>query len=132
MKTIVIIVGLASLMGCGGVTIDLGDGGTDGAADAQPDNNGSWPCGDTTCASGNVCVHPCCGGVAPVCDPANDAGVCPAGDIKGGACFQMQPGDDCAPPACQPPPPYCQPENTTQCPGNDPQNDSRDCYEACA
>jgi len=132
MKTIVIIVGLASLMGCGGVTIDLGDGGTDGAADAQPDNNGSWPCGDTTCASGNICIHPCCGGAPLMCDAPNDAGVCPQGDIKnGGGCIQMNPGDDCSPPECQPPPPFCAPNGTSQCPEVDP-NTSRDCYEFCA
>ncbi len=136
MKTIVLL-GLASLMGCGGVSIDLGDGGSDAAQDSQPadssiDTFGPYPCGTTTCGTGDICVHPCCGGAQPLCDAPDDAGVCPTGDTKnGGGCFKTSPSDICSPPACEPPPPFCAPVDSNQCPEQQP-NTGRDCYEECA
>lgn len=136
MKTAAFMVAaIVGSVGCGGAINPFGDGGPDAAGDsqpqpdAQPDNNVPWPCGDTTCNGSDICVHPCCGGVAPICEPEDDAGACPPDFTKGGPCVKGPNGGDCAPPSCVPPPPYCSPSTTGGC---FPQTSSRDCYEACA
>lgn len=59
-------------------------------------------CGGATCTGGERCIHPCCGGAGPVCEPLPDGGVCGAdepcalGDGQMG-CRRL----------CTPPPPYC-------------------------
>ena len=81
----------------------------DGATDAQlsAGDAGSFACGDATCAPGQLCVHPCCGGAAPSClIPLSDAGTCPNNLMRVSVCPGTgRPG--CMPPPCTPPPPFC-------------------------
>jgi hypothetical protein len=93
-------------------------------------DSGPYACGATTCQSGEICVHPCCGGAPPPCVPADDGGTCPAGYSFSGMCFN---GGDCAPPPCTPPPAYCAPASSAgvQCSPTTP-NQPRDCYLTCA
>ena len=122
---------------CGGATLDPGDGGggDSGQQDAAPDTSGPYPCGSTTCGSGEICVHPCCGGAPPPCEPPlDDAGTCPPG-THWGQCNYPGPGgpEGCVMDPCTPPPPYCAPVNDPQnyCTPMY-QNQPRDCYEMCA
>lgn len=117
----------ALAIACGGATVDV-DGGPDVQQEAAPDTSGPYPCGTTTCQSGEVCVHPCCGGAPPPCVPFEDAGVCPAGYQPSNYCNGYQYG--CAPPPCTPPPPYCTPASSG-CPYSG-MSSGRDCYEECA
>ena len=118
---------------CGGATIDPGDGGggDSGQNDAAPDTWGPYPCGSNTCGSSEICIHPCCGGAMPMCDPfLDDAGTCPPGDTPSTQCYGPNGlTSGCQPPPCTPPPPYCAPAN--QCMPNGP-GTTRDCYEMCA
>ncbi len=94
-----------------------------GGSDAD---DGPYACGTTTCGSGQVCIHPCCGGAAPPpCVSADDAGACPAGYAKSGACGVGSSGQ-CGAIPCTPPPAYCAPApGSGVCSG-------RDCDEECA
>ncbi|HSO37467.1 MAG TPA: hypothetical protein VLT33_33310 [Labilithrix sp.] len=105
---------------CGGTTaMSVADAGTgDGAtgdASASPDGgDGSTPpladapfaCGTATCRVDQYCLEPCCGGPAPQCQPATDAGTCPPGTHLGGSCAGRAP-DLCQPDPCVPAPPRC-------------------------
>jgi hypothetical protein len=88
--------------GTGGVT---GTGGT-GTGGTGTGGQGGIFCGDTACASGQVCVHPSCGGGVAVCTPPQDAGTCPAGWTYMAFCVSRG-GPGCTPPPCDPPLPYC-------------------------
>ena len=122
---------------CGGSTIDPGDGGggDSGQQDAAPDTWGPYPCGSNTCGSGEICVHPCCGGAMPACVPfTDDAGTCPQGYTPSNSCYGLPSGTSgCEPPPCTPPPPYCTPVSSPQNMCSPYQsNSSRDCYLMCA
>ena len=115
---------------CGGSTVDPLDAGDGGTPEAGPDTSGPYPCGDTTCGNGDVCIHPCCGGAPPPCVPYDDAGTCPAGYVPTDTCYGLGGGSGgCMPPPCTPPPPYCAPTTPTY--GCELPQGSRDCYEAC-
>jgi hypothetical protein len=62
-------------------------------------------CNGATCAAGERCIHPCCGGAPPVCEPVPEAGTCPEGTIFLASCPPV------LTPACQrlcnQPPSYC-------------------------
>jgi hypothetical protein len=99
---------------CGGTTLESSDAGVDGSADAAkdvspsdsgPDTSGTYACGKLICQTGELCVHPCCGGAPPQCMPKEDGGTCPAGFVDDPSCNQGQGG--CRPPPCTPPEPYC-------------------------
>ncbi len=82
---------------------------TDAPTDPEPGRGdaGAFTCGDTTCASGQLCIHPCCGGAAPSClMPLPEAGTCPSNLVRVSFCPGTgRPG--CQPPPCTPPPPFC-------------------------
>ncbi len=141
MKRILAFGSLALLLvACGGSTFDSGgdastdDGGTtdggggkDGApVDGAPDTSGPYPCGEAMCSSGDVCVHPCCGGIQIACEPGDgtDGGTvtCPPGSTFDQTCPKEAP---CKPEPCKPPPPYCAaPDQCGMLQG-------RDCYLVC-
>ena len=135
MKRFVFVATAAALaIACGGATddpFDAGDGSAEAAPDGGPDTSGPWQCGDSTCGSGEYCIHPCCGGAPPMCEPYEDGGTCPPGTTPSTNCYNLGTGPGgCAPPPCTPPPPYCTPTMPSDgCPTS---NGSRDCYEACA
>ncbi len=54
---------------CGNGTCDLGEGPANCAADctACPDEDGTTPCGDTTCAAGTYCLDPAAGSCETGC-----------------------------------------------------------------
>lgn len=118
---------------CGGTTIDpLDDGGSDGnAADTGKDSSEPFACGTTTCTGDQICIHPCCGGAPPPCEPLDDGGTCPDGYVISNQCWNFGSGGTtgCVPPPCKPPPPYCAPSGPTNMCGMD--QGSRDCYEMC-
>lgn len=88
------------------------DDGDSGGADAAAD---SGVCGSQVCGPGQYCVHPCCGGGAPLClPPPEDGGTCPAGTSYTDSCISTGlPG--CEPEPCTPPPPYCSDEIPVGC-----------------
>ena len=103
---------------CGGSTLETSDGGADGSADAAkdapvgdtgPDTSGPYACGKVLCQTGELCVHPCCGGAPPPCEPKEDGGTCPPGYIADPNCG-IQGG--CRPPPCTPPEPFCSQTST--------------------
>src|SRR4029453_4492466 len=80
--------GTAGASGSGGTTGTAGNGGRGGAAGAggrggtgggSGGTGGLTPCGEGICTSGQLCVHPSCGGTAPQCTPPPDGGQCPTG-----------------------------------------------------
>ncbi len=75
-------------------------------ADAGPDAADAGLCGGATCAAGQHCVHPCCGGAAPACDPLPDGGACPPGTTPVASC-PTSGGPGCQAGPCSPPPAYC-------------------------
>jgi hypothetical protein len=95
------------------------DASDDLVTDASGD--GSGICQGVTCGPNDVCVHPSCGGGVPICQPVDDAGMCPPGWQHQPNCFQAgYAGPGCAPPPCQPPAPFCAPKppacgNTVTC-----------------
>lgn len=120
----VLVASLALLVGgCGSNAVDdipfhpdAGDGSTgdasrdatsagDATNDALPPADGPFACGSQTCGATQLCVHPCCGGTAPPCEPALDGGACPAGFHPDPSCPQQSGG--CRADPCTPPPPYC-------------------------
>jgi hypothetical protein len=76
-----------------------------GASGTGAGGQGGVACGSTTCGSGQVCVHPSCGGGVAVCTPLQDGGTCPAGWTATDFCSPTHPG--CVPPPCDPPLPFC-------------------------
>jgi hypothetical protein len=88
----------------------VADGGAgDASGDALPPADGPFACGSQTCGATQYCLHPCCGGVAPACEPMPDSGTCPPGTHSeqcqpwGGGTF----GANCRQDPCTPPPPSC-------------------------
>jgi hypothetical protein len=83
------------------------DATNDDARNDVPLTDGSAPaCGTSTCLSTQVCVHPCCGGVAPQCTARPEGGVCPAGSDPVASCFNFS-GPACKPAPCVTAPPRC-------------------------
>jgi hypothetical protein len=120
---------VALAIACGGTTTDV-DGGFDAQKDVAPDTSGTYACGTNQCQSGEICVHPCCGGAPPPCVPLDDGGTCPAGYTMN-YCGNLA-TNGCVPPPCTPPPPYCSPGNQPHaCTATNPST-PRDCYETCA
>jgi hypothetical protein len=82
---------------------------SDAPTDSQPapGDAGAFACGDVTCAAGQLCAHPCCGGAAPSClMPLPEAGTCPNNLVRVEVCPGTgRPG--CQPPPCTPPAPFC-------------------------
>ena len=84
---------------CGGTTLESSDAGGDASSadaakdtspsDGGPDTSGTYACGKLICQSGELCVHPCCGGAPPQCMPKEDGGTCPAGFVDES---ELQPG----------------------------------------
>jgi len=118
-------------LACGGTTVDpLTDGGgdNDGAAiDTGKDSSEPFACGTSTCNGDQVCVHPCCGGAPPPCEPLDDGGTCPDGYVISNQCYNFGTGGTtgCVPPPCKPPPDYCAP--TKDCT----MTQGHDCYLLC-
>jgi hypothetical protein len=88
----------------------------DGAIDAGTVVDGSSAyadgpsCGNTVCATAQLCVRPTCvGGTAPPCLPPLDGGACPAGLVYASSCVPGLPerGSGCTLPRCVDPPPFC-------------------------
>jgi hypothetical protein len=94
--------------GCPGVAcppIDGGGGGTNGGTGGT---GGAAACGARACTSSELCVHPSCGGTAPICNPLPDGGQCPTGWTFRNICnTSPTPGPGCEAPPCTPPAPFC-------------------------
>jgi hypothetical protein len=98
--------------GVGGASGGHTGGGAGGAAGGMAGGGGGGgiACGSSSCTSGQLCVHPSCGGGAPPqCDPlVQDGGQCPSGWTYEAQCppgSGTHPG--CVPPLCTPPEPFC-------------------------
>src|SRR5438477_5366269 len=77
-------------LACGGTTVDplLEGGANDGANDGYSrDASEPFSCGTSTCGGDEVCVHPCCGGAPPMCEPLDDGGTCPDGYTISNQCW---------------------------------------------
>jgi hypothetical protein len=108
MKNALLLASVVALMAaCGGTPLtedlpgarpDAGESRADGgshphpSADAEPGaeaglEDGSFPCGDASCAPDELCETPCtlCE-AALLCSAENDAGVCPAGTAYSAQC----------------------------------------------
>lgn len=106
------LVMVAVVAACGGES-GGGDSTGDAGADVTP-ADGPFACGTNTCSATQFCIFPCCGGVAPACEPKPEGGACPAG-FHEGCSFGKSCGDPagcCEMDPCTPAPPYCadQPE----------------------
>jgi hypothetical protein len=88
--------------GSGGSAGQTGTGGAGGGA------GGAATCGERSCTSGEVCVHPACGGGVAVCDPVPDGGQCPSGWMQS-LCPGASGRIGCVPGPCTPPAPFCAP-----------------------
>ena len=73
------------------------------AADVLVDSGGPLACGASTCGAAEYCVHPCSGGVLPLCG-AGDPASCPPGAVSGSCLGDGGPTTGCVP---APPPPFC-------------------------
>jgi hypothetical protein len=116
-------------LACGGTSIDpLLDG---GGGETGKDSSEPFACGTSTCDGDQICIHPCCGGAAPVCEPLEDGGTCPSGYVLSTQCYNLGGSTTgCQAPPCTPPPPYCAPSSSSNMCGF--QQTGHDCYEACA
>lgn len=78
--------------------------------DGTPSGDGgkadAGSCGNVTCAPGELCIRPCCGGAPPLCEPATDGGACPPGTTYTDFC-ELTGQAGCQHGPCTPPPPYC-------------------------
>lgn len=93
--------------GTGGKGGALGTGGQGGGATGGGGGYGT-ACGSAEpCSSGQLCVHPSCGGPVPFCEKVPDAGQCPSGWTYTGNCVTGGFGPGCTPPPCTPPAPFC-------------------------
>ncbi|MEO7112899.1 MAG: hypothetical protein ABI183_20820 [Polyangiaceae bacterium] len=130
--------------GCGGSsTSDLGDQDAATSSDAssadgsisdasRTSDGGPFACGSTSCANDAYCIHPCCGGVRPLCVDLDDAGACPVGTSnEPSACEGSSATAVCAPGPCIPAPPFC--ASTATCGGEsvEPGTDSRNVSCLC-
>ena len=121
-----VVAGVA--LACGGTTVDpLLDGGGDGSIDTGKDSSEPFACGTSTCSGDQVCIHPCCGGAPPPCEPLEDGGTCPDGYVLSNQCYNFGTGSTtgCAPPPCKPPPDYCAPAKDCT------MTEGHDCYLLC-
>jgi hypothetical protein len=98
----------------GGAGGSSGGGGSGGAAGAGGHGGGSGGtggsalCGSRACTSSELCVHPSCGGAAPLCMPVPDGGQCPTGWTYKQVCNTTPaPGPGCEAPPCTPPAAFC-------------------------
>jgi hypothetical protein len=82
-----------------------GSGGGTGSGGSGTGGQSGLACGGQTCAPGQLCVHPGCGGGVAVCTPPQDGGICPAGWTSTDFCSPTAAG--CLPPPCDPPPSFC-------------------------
>jgi hypothetical protein len=90
--------------GTGGKGGALGTGGQGGASGA---GGHGTPCGSAEpCSTGQICVHPSCGGGVAVCEKLPDGGQCPSGWMYTANCATGV-GPGCIPPPCTPPSPFC-------------------------
>ncbi len=112
------------------------DGGTkDGSAKdgggKGTDGGGLFACGKTFCGESEYCVHPCCGGIRPLCTPLRDDGGCAPGETYDSFCPGTggASGPGCDPGACTPAPPYCTGTSGGMC--GPPQGGSRDINCLC-
>jgi hypothetical protein len=97
--------GSAGTTGSGG---GAGAGGRGGTGGGSGGTGGLTQCGEGICTSGQLCVHPSCGGTAPQCNPLPDGGQCPTGWTYRAICNTAPtPGPGCEAPPCIPPAPYC-------------------------
>lgn len=106
MRLVPLAFALPIAVACGGTTAPGGDAAAGDASltdDSGVDLSGNYACAAKTCSPGEYCVHPCCGGAPPSCDPLGPSGTCPYGSHMG-TC-NGQPG--CVKDMCVPPPPYC-------------------------
>jgi hypothetical protein len=119
--------GTGATGGSGGSGAGGGTGASGGSSGTAGTDGGSFACGSATCSDDQLCVHPCCGGAPPKCEPKPEGGTCPAGTHEGCSYGCSEPGGCCEPDPCTPPPPYCVDPGTQPCV---PQG--HDCYLACA
>lgn len=99
-------------VGGAGGGVGAGGAGASGGHSETGGAGGSGACGTSSCTSGQICVHPSCGGgTPPQCVPlVGDGGQCPTGWM-----FQAQcPGGSgavpgCVPLPCTPPVQFCAP-----------------------
>ena len=108
---------LAAALSCSSDTDDGASSGSGGsgagaasgssATGAGTGVGGASMCAGQSCALGQICVNPCCGGEEPPCYPApEDGGAGPAGTHAVDSCPRTgMPGCDSDP--CMPPAPYC-------------------------
>jgi hypothetical protein len=79
-----------------------------GNGTGSPADGGGGPsaCGDQTCGSGQICVHPtCCQGGGVTCHPLPDSGTCPANTDPVTCPVEAKPG--CMDRPCTKPDPFC-------------------------
>jgi len=97
--------------GAGGRGGSGGNAGHGGSGGGTGGTGGVKACGTHLCTTGEICVHPSCGGIALPCVPLPDGGQCPSGYTYSSFCatFGSTPGSGpgCQPPPCTPPAPYC-------------------------
>ncbi len=106
------------------------DAGTDAEQEAGPDAppaDGPFACGTETCTATEYCIHPCCGGAPPACEPKPDSGTCPPGSHDGCSQGCSSAGGCCEADPCTPPPPYCADQPVSGC-----QLQGHDCVLSCA
>src|SRR5205085_3854850 len=98
--------------------VQTGDGASQGDADVRAADTGadapssedaSIACDGSTCAPGEICVHPACGGGSGSCFAAGDGSTCPAGYVFSANCTSNTGivGPGCMPLPCTPSAPFC-------------------------
>lgn len=97
-----------------------------GSGDTSGSDSGSGgllaECGEATCAAGEVCVNPCCGGAPLPCLDAQNDGTClpTQTPVDPNECSIPCLGDTCCLPGpCTPDPPFCADAKTLMCNGDD-------------
>jgi hypothetical protein len=141
-------------VGCGGAVYEITDDGADSGSegtDASARDGGSardasardggdkgtdagpFACGTSACGENEYCVHPCCGGIRPLCTPLLDDGGCAPGDTFDEFCPTNggTNGPGCDPAPCVPPAPYCTGTTGGGASCGPPPGDSRDVYCIC-
>ncbi|MEO6420770.1 MAG: hypothetical protein ABIP39_15265 [Polyangiaceae bacterium] len=106
-------------------------GGRDGGG--HTDASGPFACGKTICGADEYCVHPCCGGIRPLCTPLLDDGGCAPGETYDNFCPSNggSSGPGCDPGACTPAEPYCTGTTGGGASCGPPQSGSRDIECIC-
>jgi len=105
-----------------GLACDADDASTDAPPDAPPPADGPFACEGKTCGPNQFCIHPCCGGAAPLCVAMPEGGACPSGTQP----TSCQPfggpssgGLNCQYGPCKPPPAYCADSIPSGCDNNE-------------